>query len=264
MKKTLTWCFLLMLLMQAGSAISNEEIEIEVLPAATGVMEKTGTFLPLDTTFINENAQSVSLREIINKPTLLLPVYYTCPQICSFDMANLAIALQQTSISPENFNVITLSFNHRETAEDAARTKKNYTSMLENQFPTENWHFLTGQYDNIKKVTDAIGYTFKPAEDGLFLHPSALVAIGSDGKIIKYVYGSFVSGDVDLALSEAEKGTPATSIKRFLAYCLSGEVKQNKTVFFVLKTSVIVLLCIGGYFLYKTLRRKDDDTTSSS
>ncbi len=244
--------------------MSNDQVQPNAPQSATGVIEHTGSFLPLDIPFTDENSKQIILRDLINKPTLLLPVYFTCPQVCSIDMANLAFALQHTSLSPEKFNVITLSFNHEETAEDATRTKKNYTAMLEDQFPITNWHFLTGEHDNILQVTNAIGYTFKPAGDGLFLHPSALVAIGSDGKIIKYVYGSFVAGDVDLALSEAEKGTPSTSIKRFLVYCLSGDVKQNKTVFFILKTSVLLVLCIGGFFLYRTLRRKDSSSVSSS
>jgi protein SCO1 len=223
---------------------------------ATGVVEKTGDFLPLEAVFRDEGGKQISFREIINKPTLLLPVYYTCPQICSFDMANLALALQQTSIPHDNFNIITFSFNDKEYPRHAAAAKKSYTAMLAEDFPTNNWHFLVGEKENIQKVTKAIGYTFRETDDGLFLHPSALVAVGSDGKIIKYIYGSFLSGDVDLALSEAAKGTPATSIKRFLAYCISGEIKQNKTVFLILKSSVIFFVVIGGIFLVRLLRQE--------
>ena len=225
---------------------------------ATGVIEKTGEFLPLEARFTDSKGDTVTLGQLINKPTLLLPVYYNCPQICSFDMANLALALQRTSIDPDSFAVITISFDHTETAADAERSKHNYTAMLKDHFPTDEWHFLVGDEANIIAFTSSIGYTFKPAERGLFLHPSALVAADSSGKIIKYVYGAFLRGDVDLALSEAEKGTPATSIKRFISYCISGEIKNNKTVFLILKSSVLLLIAVGGFFLIRLLRRETD------
>lgn len=224
--------------------------------APTGVVERTGEFLPGDAKFVNEKAEEVFLSDLLTKPTLLLPVYFTCPQICSFDMANLALALQLTSHPHDSFNVITLSFNHEEDHKDAARSAKNYRAMLKDEYTTRNWHFLTGTEAEILSVTDAIGYTFRATGDGLFLHPSALVAVGTDGKIIKYVYGTFLAGDVDLAIAEAEAGTPATSIKRFLAYCLSGEIKQNRTVFLALKTGVLLVLGTGGYFLIRLLRKE--------
>lgn len=261
MRFLLTFSCLLVLLLAGGGAEAADDGLVPVVSdpeEATGVVEKTGNYLPLELQFVDDQGVKVALGEIIDKPTLLLPVYFTCPQICSFDMANLALALQQTSLPHDTFSVITLSFNQRETPADAARTKKNYTAMLAEHYPTDNWHFLTGTFVNIKKVTHAIGYTFKAANDGLFLHPSALVAVAADGKIIKYVYGSFLSGDVDMAIAEAERGTPATSIKRFLRYCLSGDIKQNKTVFMILKFSVILLILVGGFFLFRLLLRDSE------
>lgn len=231
---------------------STEALEEE---QPTGVVEKGGDFLPLEAVFKNEKGEEVSLAQLIDKPTLLLPVYYTCPRACSFDMANLALALQQTKIDHDSFNILTLSFNDQETPEDAAKAKKNYTHMLKDHFPTESWSFLTGDPANIQLVTRSIGYTFKPVGDGLYIHPSAMVAVGRDGKIIKYVYGAFLSGDVDLALSEAEKGTPATSIRRFLAFCLEANPERNRIFFTIMKASALLLVGVGGFYLVRLLRK---------
>lgn len=232
--------------------------EPEVIEEPTGVVEKGGKFLPLDAVFTNEQGDKVSLGQLIDKPTLLLPVYFNCPRICSFDMANLALALQQTKIDPESFNIVTFSFNDQETPEDAANAKRNYTNMLRDDFATNSWSFLTGDKKNIQLVTESIGYTYKDVGGGLFLHPSAMVAAGSDGKIIKYVYGAFLSGDVDLALSEAEKGTPTTSIKRFLAYCLTSSPDRNRKFFLVLKGSILLIIGLGGFYLVRLLRKERD------
>lgn len=233
----------------------DETVEVAEVEQPTGVVEKGGDFLPLDAVFQNEKGEDVTLRQLIDKPTLVLPVYYNCPRVCSFDMANLAMAMQQTSLDNKSFNIITFSFDETETPKDSAKAKRNYTNMLKGEFSTDSWHFLTGDKHNIQQVTESIGYTFKPSGGGLFLHPSALVAVGRDGKIIKYVYGAFLSGDVDLAIAEAEKGTPTTSIRRFLAFCLNGDPERNRSLFRIMKVSVMVLIGVGGFFLIRTLRK---------
>lgn len=221
------------------------------------VEEKTGQFIPLEATFKDEHGKTVSLQEIIDRPTLLLPVYYFCPRACSFDLANLADAIAKTTHPSGSFRVISLSFNAMETPEVAAAVKPNYTALLGDDFPDDGWKFLTGDQANILQVTNAIGYSFKKQSDQIFIHPSAMVALGSDGKIIKYIYGSFIPGDVDLAIAEAEKGTPATSIRRFLSFCFNYSPSQNQTVFTYLKLGTITLLAAGGiYFVFFFLRRK--------
>ena len=246
---------LLLLLLHIPGEEAFGSKEPEVIEEPTGVVEKGGEFIPLEAAFTNAKGEKVTLGQLINKPTLLLPVYFNCPRICSFDMANLALALQQTKLDQGAFNIITFSFDDLETPKDAAKAKKNYTNMLKGQFSTDSWSFLTGDLDNIKLVTNSIGYTFKDAGEGLFLHPSALVALAKDGKIIKYVYGAFLSGDIDLAVSEAEKGTPTTSIRRFLAYCLNGNPERNRKIFGIMKGSVLLLVGVGGSYLVRLLRK---------
>jgi protein SCO1/2 len=254
------YLILLLLLLLSGNTggmlyAQDEAVEVEEVEQPTGVVEKGGDFLPLDAVFQNENGEDVTLGQLIDKPTLVLPVYFNCPRVCSFDMANLAMAMQQTSLDANSFNIITFSFDDTETPKDSAKAKKNYTHMLKGEFSTDSWYFLTGDMHNIQQVTGSIGYTFKSSGDGLFIHPSALVAVGRDGKIIKYVYGAFLPGDVDLAIAEAEKGTPTTSIRRFLAYCLSGDPERNRSIFRIMKISVMVLIGVGGFFLVRTLRK---------
>ena len=82
--------------------------------------------------------------------------------------------------------MLSLSFNTEDTPEIARRAKPNYTHLLGEGFPEERWTFLTGNEANILKVTEAIGYHFQRTSDGIFIHPSALVAVDKKGQIIKY------------------------------------------------------------------------------
>ncbi|MBM9613637.1 SCO family protein [Desulfobulbus rhabdoformis] len=221
------------------------------------VEEKTGAYLPLDSFFYDEEGRRVRLGQLIDRPTLLLPVYYTCPSICSFDQANLADTIRRLSKKGvHGFHVLSLSFDEEETPEIARQAKPNYTHLFQDDFPEENWTFLTGDKGNIRRVTDAIGYRFARQSDGVFLHPSALVAVAKDGQIIKYVYGAFIPGDVELALKEAAEGRPSTSIRRLLAFCFPANPRQNALVFKILKVASGVVLVGGGIWLFRLLRKK--------
>jgi len=210
--------------------------------------EHTGSILPLDAEFTDENDRVVTLGGLIERPTVLLPIYFYCPNSCSTNLANLALAIDRMKLEVgRDYQVIALSFNHEEGPEDARLAKANYVKLLHDDFPADQWRFLTGTKKNIAEVLDTIGYTYKPLEDGTFIHPSALVTVAVDGTIIKYVYGDFIAGDVELALSEAAQGVPATSIKRLLNYCFNYDPDANKSFFQGVKIAVLSLF--GGLIL---------------
>lgn len=217
------------------------------------IEEKTGQYLPLDLTFVDERGKTVRLGEIIDRPTLFLPIYFYCPDICSRNLANLAIALNNLNFQPgRDFRVIALSFNEKEDFEDAAQAKRNYLKILDAGFPAGEWFFLTGGKEAIKSATDAVGFRFKRVDDETFIHPAALMAIAKDGKIIRYVYGSFLAGDIDVAISSAQSGTVARSVRRLLDFCFNYDPKTNKSVFQTVKIGMLVLfgLTLASLWLY--------------
>lgn len=220
------------------------------------VDEKSGQYIPLDTVFRDENGLELTLRDIIDRPTLVLPIYFYCPSSCSLNLVNLATALKRSKLDPgEDFKIIAFSFDADEEVGDAKVAKRNYLRLLPDDFEESNWKFLTGSKESITAVTRAMGYTFKKQEDGLFIHPSALVAVSADGMIIKYVYGTFVPGDVDMAVAEAAKGTPSVSIKRFLGYCFNYEPKKSRDFFQMLKVGVLLGFGLFGVLFFFYLKK---------
>lgn len=241
------------------AVVPKDPEAVEIVNPGEWVQEKTGDIISLDAVFKNEQGETVTIRQLIDRPTLLLPIYYRCPTGCSFELANLADAIRRSRHASSSFRAISLSFNADETPETAATVKPNYTQLLAKDFPQDDWVFLTGDNDNIHKLTQTIGYTFKKKDEFTFIHPSTLIVLDKEGRIIKYIYGSFISGDVDLALAEAAKGTPASSIHRLLAFCFPSNPRQNQQVLTYLKMGTAAVMFIGGIWFLIFLRRKKSD-----
>ena len=97
-----------------------------------GIVEKLGETIPLDLTFLNESNDTVTLGEIINKPTILSFVYFDCPGLCSPLLSGISEVVEKLDMElGEEYQVITISFNTKDTPEKAAIKKNN--------FVTENW-----------------------------------------------------------------------------------------------------------------------------
>lgn len=221
------------------------------------IKEKTGEYIPLNLEFVAEDGRKITLGSIIDRPTIILPIYFYCPAICSQNLANLALAMKEISFKPgEDYRAIALSFNEVETSDVASRAKENYLKIVGDDFPPAEWHFLTGTIENIKAVTNSLGFRFKKMNDTTFIHPSALMILDGKGRIIRYVYGSFLAGDIEMAILDAQKGTPSLSVKRLLAFCFNYDPDTSNSLFQTVKVSVIALfgLVLGFVFFY--FRRK--------
>jgi protein SCO1/2 len=239
--------------------VPAEQLAEPATPVRLGVEEKIGGFVPLDLVFTNDRGEQVRLRQLIDRPTLLVPVYYTCPTGCPMELANMADAIRRSQHEIGSFRAISLSFDATETPAMAAATRPNFTQLLGKNFPEDAWAFLTGDQEAIRQLLESIGFSFQKRADGTIVHPSTMVVLAQDGRIIKYVYGTFLSGDVDLALAEAAKREPTSSIRRFLEFCLPANPKQVRQVLDTLKWASLALLVAGGIGLVLLLRRRPSD-----
>ncbi|MEJ2058373.1 MAG: hypothetical protein P8X39_11100 [Desulfofustis sp.] len=83
--------------------------------------------------------------------------------------------------------------------------------------------------------------------------------------MIKYVYGKFIPGDVEIALTEAARGVPATSIKRLLDYCFNYDPDANKGFFQGVKIAVLALFgALILFFFVRFVWRKDPDDSAGA
>lgn len=229
-------------------------------PAQVGVDEQLGGKMNLDLHFVDETGTPVLLSDIIDKPTIIAPIYYRCPNVCNFLQAGLAQALPGVELEPGvDYQVLSISFDDTDTPQAAKGSKGTYYTAMGRPYPEQAWRFLTGNQDNIDRFLNGIGYSVeRKGED--FLHPVAVVIVGPDGKVSRYLYGTrFLPKDLTLGLIEASEGRVGTAIQRALSICFSYDPAGKKYVFNLLQVAAtVVLLTAGGLFAFLmfTGRRK--------
>lgn len=223
-----------------------------------GVDERLGEIIRLDLTFRDEHGRSLRLKDFIDKPTLLLPVYYHCPQACNLMLASLAGAIEGAPLTPgEDYRVLAVSFDEEETPALAGESKRNYIKLIEKPFPGNQWKFLTGEENAIRALLADLGYRMKKTGPHMFIHPNVMVVLSPEGGIIRYLYGvHFLPFDVGMALTEASGGTPRLSIRRALTYCFDYDAEKKTYVFKAFRVVAVSILMVLGIFLFFLLRGK--------
>jgi protein SCO1/2 len=248
--------FILLLGMVGLSAFCQAELP-KPLTVEIGIVEQLGQTIPLDLQFLNETGDTVTLGQLIDKPTALSFVYYDCPSICGPFQSGIAEVISKVDMNlGTDYQVILISFNPLDNPEKAREKKKNYVQLISGP-QQSSWHYLTGWQDNIKKITDAVGYHFKPV--GLdFAHPSALIILSPQGKITRYLFGiSFLPFDLKMALIEAQKGLPRPTINKVLQYCFSyNDTSHSYTLQITRIVGSITILIALAVFLVLILKKR--------
>jgi protein SCO1/2 len=225
--------------------IGNLNAQVDQSPEV-GVIEHLGATIPLDLEFLNEKSEKVTLRQLITKPTILSFVYFDCPGLCSPLLEGVGTVIKKSDlILGKDYQVITISFNFRDTPEKAKIKKDRFTDKY-SKGKGDGWIFLTTDSTTIFKITDATG--FKTKAVGLdFVHPSAIIAVSPSGMITRYLYGvSFLPIDFKMAIIEANKEQPRTSIQKIMMICYSYDPENRRFALDVTKItgSIIVFFIL--------------------
>lgn len=214
---------------------------------AVGVTEHLGQYVPAEVVLRDEQGQPVNLRQLLKVPTVLVPVYYSCPYVCNLLLGQLSQTLPQVGLQAgRDYQVISVSFDERETPEVATRKRRDYTMAAGPKVPPEAWRFLTGDKANIDLLMQSIGYRFQ-RQGNDFQHPMAMVALSPSGKITRYIYGgSPLPFDIAMATLEAAGEQPGLSITRALSYCFTYDQSGQRYVFNLMRVAGVgVLLAVA-------------------
>ena len=251
MKKIL---FLIFIFFIGLSAPTNAQVDQS---PEVGVVEHLGSTLPLDLKFVNDKFEPVTLRQLINKPTILSFVYFDCPGLCSPLLEGVGNVIQKTDlVLGKDYQVITISFNFRDTPEKAKEKKKRFTERYA-KGNSDGWIFLTTDSATIFNITHATGFITKAV--GLdFVHPSAIIAVSPSGMITRYLYGiTFLPIDFKMAVIEANKNQPRPTIQKIMMLCFSYDPAGQRYSLDVLKiTGILIVFFIFVFIVVYLIKPK--------
>lgn len=226
---------LLLLLLSASLMLSSPVKAQSGVPSqlrGVTIEQRLNERVPLDLPFRDETGRTVQLGDYFGKkPVVLSLVYYNCPMLCTLVLNGLLKAMRAISLDAgDQYNVVTVSFDPRETPALAAAKKKMYIDRYRRASGPSGWHFLTGTEPSIKALTQAVGfrYVFDP-KTSQYAHASGIMVLTPDGRLARYVYGvEYSARDLRLALVEASANKIGSPVDQVLLYCFHYDPSIGK------------------------------------
>lgn len=199
---------------------------------ATQIDQRLGAAIDRNAAFVDENGDKVTIGDYLGqgKPVILNLQYFSCPTLCGPVMRGLVSALEIVEPSVgKDMTVLSVSFDHREKTDLAAHKKTNTMLAYTRDGAAEGWHFLTGDRENIMKLTESVGYGFRwnnTRED--FDHRAVIILISPSGTITRYLSdNNYNASTLRLAVVEASEGTVGSAMDRFLLSCYSYDPRTG-------------------------------------
>jgi protein SCO1 len=227
---------------------AGSRAEPQPSPSTVGIEPRLGAQVPLDLSLVDETGQKVTLRSLIDRPTILTLNYFRCAGICTPLLNGVAQMLNQIAIQPgSDFRVVTVSFDERDTPEIAARKRENFLKLMKRPVPPTAWRFLTGDAASTRQLADAVGFRFERSGED-FIHPGVIILLSPSGHVTRYVLGThFLPADVQMAVSEAARNVARPTIAQKQAVCYNADPAARGYALHVLRiASLVTLLALAG------------------
>lgn len=178
-------------------------------PPAARFEPVPGTRLPLDAVLRDDAGRQVRLAALVDRPVVLVPGYYTCPNLCSTLFEGVLQALALSGLAKGDYRLVGLSVDPRDGAATAAARKRAYAALLPGG--ADDLTLLTGDAATLARLEAALGYRAVPdPATGQLAHAAGFVVLDADGRIAS----AFSGVRFDPAALRAAIRTPTPSFGR--------------------------------------------------
>lgn len=235
-----------------------------------GITQKMNAQVPVGVPFYDETGRTVTLGQYLGKPVILALVYYQCPSLCNLVLNGIVRSARLINMTAGNeFDVVAVSFDPRETPEMAAAKKKTYVEEYGRAGSENGWHFLTGPEASSKMLADAVGFRYSyDSLSNQYAHASGIMILTPQGRVSRYFYGvEYPARDVRLGLTEASDGQISSPVAQVLLFCFHYDPTRGKyglVVMNVLRVAgIITIVCLAG-LLFILLRHQPHRQTGGA
>jgi protein SCO1 len=189
--------------------------------------------VPLQLPFRDETGKTVLLTTYFQtgRPVLLSLVYFNCNMLCSQVLAEIAHSLGRLKFDAgKQFEVVTVSFDPRETPQMAAAAKAKYLAIYGRPGAERGWHFLTGSPSSIGALTNAVGFHYRwDAQTKQFAHATGIMLLTPEGHVAQYYYGArYFPSDLRLGLIQASHNRIGSLADEIVLYCYHYDPRTGR------------------------------------
>jgi protein SCO1 len=236
-----------------------------------GVTEHLGERIPLDLEFVDSDGKAVALKQFFDgkRPVVLTLNYSNCPMLCSLQLNGVFDAMKRMPWNiGDQFQMVTVSFDPLETPERARLTKQKYLEIYGRAGAAGGWHFLTGKEDDIKKLTEAVGFRYKYSESKRqYFHVAVTYILTPDGHLSRYLYGvEYDPQTLRLSLLEAADGKIGSTTDQVLLFCFHYDAASGRYGLAATRLLqaggglTVVILGVGIWVLRRREKARDQKT----
>jgi protein SCO1/2 len=183
--------------------------------------------------------------------------------LCTQVLNGLASSLEVLSLDAgRQFDVVTVSFDPRETPQLAAAKKAGYLQRYRRPTAAQGWHFLTGAQPSIDRLTRAVGFRYV-WDDTLkqFAHPTGVMVLTPQGRIARYLFGiEYGPRDLRFAIVDASAGKVGSAVDQVLLYCYHYDPETGRYGFVIMRVmraaGVGTVLALGAFVFFMLRKEK--------
>jgi len=248
------------------ASMARAQAPISKIIDDVGIDQRLDAQVPLDLEFRDEQGKNVRLGKFFGrKPVVLTLVYYNCPMLCTQVLNGVLQTSNGVNLDlGRDYEIVTVSFDARETHQLAAAKKARYVASYRRPGAERGWHFLTGSQASIDKLTKAVGFRYRfdrPSDQ--FAHSSGIVILTPEGRISRYFYGiEYPPKDFRFGLIESSAGKIGSAVDQFLLLCYHYDPKTGRygwAISGVLRVAgSITVLSLGAFLamMFRDERRR--------
>jgi protein SCO1/2 len=253
MTARLNGCLLAMLLLACTPPAAAQALQLPPQPAAR-FTPQAGAQLPLDAVLRDASGAAAPLGgQFGGAPVVLVPVYYTCRNLCTTLFEGVLQALALSRLPAGAYRLVGVSVDPHDGPAQAAAKQHAYAGMLPGG--SADLAMLTGDAPALARVEAALGYRAVPDPNSPELaHAAGFVVADGSGRVTRYFSGvRFDPAKVAAAIRDADAGRvdQASFTDRLLLLCAhyapTSGLHNAQAMAAVRVVSMLVLLLLAGW-----------------
>jgi protein SCO1/2 len=241
---------------------SAKDTSVPVELQGIDIEDRQGAPLPRDIALRDQAGKSVTIGDYLDgqRPVLLVLAYYECPMLCTLVINGALDEMKKLRwTAGDEYRVVVVSFDPRDTSEGAAKKRMNYLDAYGRPVAGRGFDFLVGDEAQVKALASAAGFHYRWDEDTKqFAHAAGSFVYTPDGRLSRTLYGITYPG-LKLALLEASEGKIGTVVDRVLLFCFHYDPLARGYVLAttrLVRASGVVTLAVLALWLLRFWRRE--------